>query len=465
MQEHDSRPGRLPNTRRDLGIRRTCRNCGAEFAPKRQTLGLFCSRKCWGAWWAKSCQPELSRQGLGRLDELRAVGKDPRATQEAAWKRRMAFRNSALTLAESDELSDDEAWAERGSYWQQQVDPEERQFSPWDRKREDKPLILSGHGVRLRIRHGALEVRHGLTHYPQQPRTDLFWPGDRRMPSRIVLIDVNGMVTFDVVAFLSRERIPLVVLDYRGRIVSALGGRPAPTDLKLREAQLAAFTNGAGLRISIQLISDKLRGSIATLRSLPSSPRVDSGLKRLGEALTELQAHEQDTESVLMIEARGANAYFGAWLDVPVRWKGTGRRPIPPEWRRMPLRSSLLGDRNRKATHPIMAALNYAFAVLESQVRAEALAAGLDVTIGYLHALRPGRPALVYDVMEPARPWAERTILDLVRTHTFARGDVFLTDRGVCRLHPQLAREVAAGLSEQPRITQVIRHVKDVLGG
>ena len=37
----------------------------------------------------------------------------------------------------------------------------------------------------------------------------------------------------------------------------------------------------------------------------------------------------------------------GAWLDVPIRWKGTGRRPIPPEWYRMPLRSSLLGGRNR----------------------------------------------------------------------------------------------------------------------
>jgi CRISPR-associated protein Cas1 len=467
MQGHDSSPARLPNTRKDLGIRRTCQNCGAEFAPKRQTLGLFCSRGCYREWWAKARQPELSRQGLRRLDALRAAGRDPRATQEATWKRRMAFRNSALTLAEKDkEATDDEAWAERGSYWQHQVDPEERPFSPWDRKREHKPLILSGHGVRLRIRHGALEVRHGRTHYPQAPRTDLFWPGDRRMPSRILLIDVDGMVTFDVVEFLSRQHVPLVVLDYRGRVVSTLGGTPASTDLTLREAQLAALTNGVGVRLSALLIRDKLQGSISTLRSLPPSPRVQSGIRRLGEALTELRENEpEDVESVRMIEARGASAYFSAWLHVPVRWKGTGRHPIPPEWRRMPLRSSLLGDRNRNATHPITAALNYAFAVLESQVRAEALAAGLDITIGYLHASRPGRPALVFDLMEPLRPTAERAILDLVQAHAFAPGDVFLTERGICRLHPQLARAVAAGLAEEPRIAGLVQRISEAPTG
>lgn len=54
----------------------------------------------------------------------------------------------------------------------------------------------------------------------------------------------------------------------------------------------------------------------------------------------------------------------------------------------MPLRSSLFGDRNRNATHPVMAALNYAHGVLEAQVRTSLTASGLDVSIGYLHASR-----------------------------------------------------------------------------
>jgi CRISPR-associated protein Cas1 len=282
---------------------------------------------------------------------------------------------------------------------------------------------------------------------PQKAREQLLFPGDRRMPSRIVLIDPDGMVTFDVMEFLSRHAIPLVVLDWRGRVVTSLGGRPSAPDIRLREAQLTAATNGTGLRLSIQLIRDKLLGSITTLRTLSPTPRVDSGIRRVSQVLGELDSTPPaDIDSVRILEARAANAYFASWLDVPIRWKGIGKRPIPPEWHRMPLRSSLLGDRNRNTTHPVMAALNYGFGVLESQVCAATLAAGLDPAVGYLHSPRPQRHALVYDLMEPLRPIVERVILDLVRSHTFSPGDVFLTQRGVCRLHPQMVRAVVHGV-------------------
>jgi len=408
-------------------------------------------------------QREASGKGLRRLEELKAVGADPRATEQAAWKRRMAFRNLGLSIPSTDDDTDDAAWAERGSYWQAFADPSDRPLSLWQRP-EREPLVLTGHGVRLRIRHGALEIRHGFTHYPQKAMEQLLFPGDRRMPSRIVLIDPDGMVTFDVMEFLSRHSIPLVVLDWRGRVVTSLGGRPGPTDLRLREAQLAAVTNGTGLRLSNELIKDKLRGSIATLRSLPTTPRVGAGIGRVSDLLGELDVRPPlDIDSLRMLEARAANAYFASWLDIPIRWKGTGRRPIPPEWYRMPLRSSLFGDRNRHATHPVMAALNYGFGVLESQVRASVLGAGLDPMVGYLHASRPGRHALVFDLMEPLRPLAERAVLKLIREHTFSSGDVFLTQQGVCRLHPQLARAVAGKGVVDSVVRQAVEGVVDTL--
>jgi CRISPR/Cas system-associated endonuclease Cas1 len=60
--------------------------------------------------------------------------------------------------------------------------------------------------------------------------------------------------------------------------------------------------------------------------------------------------------------------------------------------------------RNRHASHPVNAMLNYAYAVLESQVRIATVAQGLDPTIGNLHTCRPGRVALVCDLMESLRP-------------------------------------------------------------
>jgi CRISPR-associated protein Cas1 len=94
-------------------------------------------------------------------------------------------------------------------------------------------------------------------------------------------------------------------------------------------------------------------------------------------------------------------------------------------------------------THPVYAMFNYAYAVLESQVRIATVSQGLDPTIGYLYSCHPGRIALVYDLMELLRPRVDRLVLGFVRSHTFASSDFFVDTRGVCRLHPQLAKRKA----------------------
>ena len=55
---------------------------------------------------------------------------------------------------------------------------------------------------------------------------------------------------------------------------------------------------------------------------------------------------------------------------------------------------------------------------------------------------RPGRPSLVFDLMEPLRPLVDEFIAFL-RDHIFAWADFPISDDGVVRLHPQLARAIA----------------------
>jgi CRISPR-associated protein Cas1 len=102
----------------------------------------------------------------------------------------------------------------------------------------------------------------------------------------------------------------------------------------------------------------------------------------------------------------------------------------------------MVSGRNRHATHPVNAMLNYAYAVLESQLRIATVSQGLDLTIGYLHACRPGRAALVYDLMEPLRPRVDRLVWHFIHSQTFSPGDFLIEANGICRLHPQLARQV-----------------------
>jgi CRISPR-associated protein Cas1 len=88
--------------------------------------------------------------------------------------------------------------------------------------------------------------------------------------------------------------------------------------------------------------------------------------------------------------------------------------------------------------------LNYAYAVLESQVRIATVSQGLDPMIGYLHFRRPGRVALVYDLMEPLRPQVDHLVLSFARSQSFPPSVFVLGAQGTCRLHPQFARKVAS---------------------
>lgn len=86
--------------------------------------------------------------------------------------------------------------------------------------------------------------------------------------------------------------------------------------------------------------------------------------------------------------------------------------------------------------------LNYAYGILEGQVRMQVVAAGLDSTIGILHGNARGQHGLVYDLMEPLRPTIDRKILEFVHARTFHPTDFNLTNNWDCRLNPELARNV-----------------------
>ena len=75
--------------------------------------------------------------------------------------------------------------------------------------------------------------------------------------------------------------------------------------------------------------------------------------------------------------------------------------------------------------------------------------AGLAPTIGYFHGRSGGKQTLVFDLMEPMRPVVDRAILGFPQAHTFSPGDVTLRDDGVCRVNPQLARNVVGSVAKQ----------------
>jgi CRISP-associated protein Cas1 len=370
---------------------------------------------------------------------------------------------------EDDDQDEEQAWLERAQYWEAQQPSSSPQINlHHSRKQERTPLVLNGHGARLQIHRGALVVRNGFTHYPQKQQELRYFPGEATLPSRIIVLDCDGSISLDVIRWLAGLRVPLVLLNWQGEVVSVMSEQ-GPYDPDLRQAQLEALEDGRGLGLSRQLIQAKIRGCQETLMTFTNTPRRDVTSQKLESALGELKARPATLEEVRMIEARAALEYFTHWQELALHWKGTGRRAIPAEWRKVGLRQGLHGGANRHATHPVNAVLNYAYAALESQVRIAAVGEGLDPTIGYLHARHPDRMALVYDLMEPFRPKVDVRVLGILRSHVFCPTDFLMDRRGLCRLHPQIAR-VIAGLSiSNTGISRIVEntivHLKCAAGG
>ena len=333
-------------------------------------------------------------------------------------------------------------WAIRSEIWRSRV-----QRASARRTKRAKPqsaLNLAGHGVSLRIRGGALEIKNGLTHYPQQRETHLFFRGDVDLPERIILLDCNGSISFDVLSWLSDQKISLIRIDWRGEIVCVAGASGYSANPFRVQWQLETRENPA-LRIEYcrWIISKKIEASIVTLeQSIRRSEKWERAISAAYAALTKLD--EKSPQTIIELRALEANcaaAYFRAWQGIPIKWRGTSRRPIPDDWHSIEQRSSpfhLAGNRN--AAHPVNAILNYGYTVLESELRIKAIAEGYDPTIGIMHEGRDGSSKFVFDLMEPERPKVDRTVLDFVKATVFDPADFTIRSDGVVRLNPELAR-------------------------
>jgi CRISPR-associated protein Cas1 len=87
----------------------------------------------------------------------------------------------------------------------------------------------------------------------------------------------------------------------------------------------------------------------------------------------------------------------------------------------------------------VNAVLSFLYALVRGECAAALEGVGLDPQVGYLHALRPGRPALALDLMEEFRPLlADRLALTLINRRQLREEDfealpggaVLLTEHG-----------------------------------
>lgn len=235
----------------------------------------------------------------------------------------------------------------------------------------------------------------------------------------------NITVSTPLIAFCGERGISLCFFSEFGRFYGRIQG-PVHGNVLLRRMQFAAMEDPmCRTRLAKNILLGKLAASKTFLQRMrrehPNSADQTSGaIRRIAEIA--LSAKEAVTvDSLRGFEGAAASAYFGvlpALIDSPeLTFSGRNRRP--PE-------------------DPVNALLSFLYTLLKNDVQSALEGVGLDPAVGYLHALRPGRPALALDLMEELRaPLCDRMAIALIhrgqinlKSFTQTSAPVYLNESG-----------------------------------
>lgn len=297
---------------------------------------------------------------------------------------------------------------------------------------------------------------------------------------RVPLLRLSGIVVFGRVTltpFLiqrcATDGRSIVWLERNGRFAARVEGRTRGNVL-LRRAQHLALSDSKGQqRIARQIVAAKIQNSRQILlRAAREATAVSDGAclataaANLADTLTRLR-ETADLDAIRGAEGEAARTYFAVFGNM-VRvdreaFALDGRSRRPPR------------DRTN-------ALLSFLYALLRTECASALEAVGLDPQVGYLHALRPGRPALALDLMEELRSVvADRLTLTLINRRQIETGHfeetlgggIHLTEPGRKLVvtayqerkadeveHRVLERKVALGLVPHIQARLLARHLR-----
>jgi CRISPR-associated protein Cas1 len=302
-----------------------------------------------------------------------------------------------------------------------------RQVSPSDNSLTPRHgvLTLFGYGIQVRVDRGHLLIEDGIG----EDRRKIRLPRVSHGLKRLVCIGADGFISLAALQWLAAQDASFVMLERDGSVL-ATTGPVRSSDAKLRRAQALAHVSGAALRVTRELIRQKLAGQELVARNKLLDATTADTIARFS---AELPRAEQ-IASIRLIEAQAALAYWSAWRTLPITFPKNDLARIPAHWLNFGARISPLSGSPRLSVNPPNAMLNYLYAVLESEARLAAAALGLDPGLGVLHADTGNRDSLALDLLEPVRPQVDSYLLDWITRQPLTRQWFFEQRDGNCRL-------------------------------
>jgi len=268
---------------------------------------------------------------------------------------------------------------------------------------------------------------------PEEVEMPLFRVGE------IVISSPGVSLSADLIEACCERGIRLSFLTRSGKPYAMLSSPMLTATVITRREQLAAYNDSRGVELAKAIVRGKLGNQASLLKYFgkylkESNPQIFDELSALVESLDKGCADtarisapniEAAREALLSIEGLAGRTY----------WKGV-RLLIPDDL-------GFDSRAHRGATDPVNSALNYGYGILYTQVWGALMNAGLEPFAGFLHADRPGKPSLVFDMVEEFRqPVVDRAVIAAI-----GRGSAIETHEGM--LTDETRRMIASAVLER----------------
>lgn len=316
-----------------------------------------------------------------------------------------------------------------------------------------RTIYLATPGTAVGLDHDAFEIMR-----PEHPRVRA---PVRSVDSFVCFGQVN--VSIHALQRCATEGIDVSWLGRTGKFKAGLR-RPTSGNVLLRVRQFAAAAEPAdALAVARPVVAAKILNSRTVLLDIAKDRlNVATRLRDVAALLVQDASTTKDAatlDELRGIEGTAARRYFaelGSITDADGLGFTTRTRRPPRD--------------------PANAVLSFLYGLLRGLCEGAVEHVGLDPQVGFLHAVRPGRPALALDLMEELRaPFADRLALTMINrrqltAHDFERqpgGATLLRDAGRRKVltawDAHVSRETAHRALETPIARRQVPHLQAML--
>lgn len=237
-----------------------------------------------------------------------------------------------------------------------------------------------------------------------------------------------------------------------GRYIGSWVG-PVKGNVLLRINQFEFYNSDKEkCKISIQYVKGKIMNqrsmilrSARDIDNVKTEEKLRKKAKKLKNILN-IIGESADVDQVRGFEGTAAKIYFSVFNEMIVNEN----------------KNIKFFKRTKRPPRDIVnAMLSYIYVLLSHDCRSALETVGLDPQIGFLHAIRPGKPALALDLMEELRPiMAERLVLTLINRKQVDEDDFEIRAGGAVNMKEECRKTLINNYQEKKH-TEIFHPVLD----